>query len=67
MAMASLEGITGLHMSGARAVFQIEKGATLERNELAKAFKEQGMTLETFERIERPRAVAFYEVDSGIT
>lgn len=65
--MASLDGVTNLHMSGARAVFQIEKGASLEKKELAQAFKQQGMTLESFERVERPRAAALYEVDSGIT
>lgn len=65
--MASLDGFTDLHMSGARAVFQIEKGTSLARKELAQAFKKQGMTLESFERVERPRAAALYEVDSGVT
>jgi hypothetical protein len=65
--MASLDGVTDLHMSGTRAVFQLEKGTTLAKEELARAFEEQGMKLESFERVERPRAVAFYEVDSGVT
>ena len=65
--MASLEGVTELHMSGARAVFQIEKGETLKREEVAEAFAEQDMKLESFERVERPRAAARYEVDSGVT
>ena len=65
--MASLEGVTELHMSGARAVFQIEKGETLKREEIADAFAEQDMKLESFERVERPRAAALYEVDSGVT
>ena len=54
-------------MSGARAVFQIEKGETLKREEIADAFAEQGMKLESFERVERPRAAVQYEVDSGVT
>ena len=65
--MESLEGVTELHMSGARAVFQIEKGETLKKEEIAKAFEEQGMKLESFERVERPRAAVRYEVDSGVT
>ena len=65
--MTSLEGVTELHMSGARAVFQLEKGAKLEKKEIADAFEEQGMKLESFERVERPRAAARYEVDSGVT
>jgi len=65
--MASLEAVTELHMSGARAVFQIEKGETLKREEIADAFAEQGMKLESFERVERPRAAVRYEVDSGVT
>jgi hypothetical protein len=65
--MGSLAGIAELHMSGARAVFRIEKGETLEREEIAEAFAAQGMQLESFERVERPRAVVRYEVDSGVT
>jgi hypothetical protein len=65
--MASLAGITELHMSGARAVFQVEKGATLKEEEIADAFAEQGMKLESFERVERPRAAVRYEVDAGVT
>ena len=65
--MTSLEGITELHMSGARAVFQLERGETLKKEEIADAFEKQGMKLESFERIERPRAAVRYEVDSGVT
>lgn len=65
--MASLEGVTELHMSGARAVFQIERGKTLTKEAIADAFAQQDMTLESFERVERPRAAARYEVDSGVT
>ena len=54
-------------MSGARAVFQIEKGETLEQEEIADAFATQGMKLESFERVERPRAAVRYEVNSGVT
>ena len=65
--MATLSGVTDLHMSGARAVFQLAKGAALTRDDLAQAFQAQGMKLESFEPVERPRAAARYEVDSGIT
>jgi len=65
--MTSVDGITELHMSGARAVFQLEPGGTLSQAALAQAFEEQGMELVSFERVERPRAAALYEVDSGVT
>lgn len=65
--MTSLEGVTDLHMSGARAVFQTKKGRAPDEVRLADAFAEQGMKLESLERVERPRAAARYEVDSGIT
>jgi hypothetical protein len=65
--MASVAGIEDLHMSGARAVFQLERGASMTKAHLAQAFEEQGMTLESFERVERPRAAALYNVDSGVT
>ena len=65
--MTSLEGVTELHMSGARAVFQIEQGDTLKKEEIADAFAAQGMKLESLERVERPRAAARYDVDSGVT
>lgn len=54
-------------MSGARAVFQFEKGETLKEAESADAFAAQGMQFESFERVDRPRAAVRYEVDSGIT
>ena len=65
--MASLDEIAELHMSGARAVFQLQQGKTLKREEIADAFAQQGMKLESFERVQRPRAAARYEVDSGVT
>jgi len=65
--MNSLDGIADLHMSGARAVFQIEKGSKLDQDAVADAFAEQGMKLERFERIERPRAAGVFLVDSGVT
>ena len=54
-------------MSGARAVFQLERGETLEQGAIADAFAERGMKLESLERVERPRAAARYEVDSAVT
>jgi hypothetical protein len=65
--MDSLDGVADLHMSGARAVFQIERGARLAQEDLARAFEERGMKLESFERVARPRAAALYQVDSGVT
>ncbi|MBK8099391.1 MAG: hypothetical protein IPK26_19965 [Planctomycetes bacterium] len=65
--MASLNGVADVRMSGARAVFQIEQGKTVTKAEVAAAFAAQGMKLESFERIERPRAAVVYEVDSGVT
>ena len=54
-------------MSGARAVFRIERGKTPNEEEIADAFAQQGMKLESLERVERPRAAVRYEVDSGVT
>ncbi|MEM7307197.1 MAG: hypothetical protein AAF682_11035 [Planctomycetota bacterium] len=65
--MTSLDGIADLHMSGARAVFQLSPGADLSEMEVAKAFEDNGMKLESFERVERPLAKGKYTVDSGIT
>ena len=65
--MASLSSVTEVRMSGARAVFQIEEGKSLTKAEVAAAFAAQGMKLESFERIERPRAEVVYEVDAGVT
>jgi hypothetical protein len=66
-AMNSLDGIAELHMSGARAVFQIEEGADVDEDTLSDAFAEAGMKLERFERIDRQRANGIYLIDSGIT
>lgn len=65
--MTSVDGISELHMSGARAVFQLKRGETLDQEVVADAFAERGMKLESFERVERPRAAARYEVDSPVT
>jgi hypothetical protein len=65
--MESFDGLDTLHMSGARAVFTLGKGADLTEEDFAAAFEEQGMKLETFGEQERPRAKALYAVDAGIT
>ena len=65
--MTSLDGIADLHMSGARAVFELERGARIGEKQLAAAFEEQGMALETFGELRLPRARGIYTVDSGIT
>ncbi len=65
--MKSLKGIAELHMSGARAVFTVEEGATVGKEAVASAFEAEGMTLESFERVRRPRARAIYVIDAGVT
>jgi hypothetical protein len=65
--MTSLDGIAELHMSGARAVFRPERGASVDQEDVAAAFEEVGMTLESYERVRRPRAAAIYHADAGIT
>ena len=65
--MTSVDGIAELHMSGARAVFTLEKGATLAKEAVAAAFEAEGMTLASFERVRRPRARSIYVIDAGVT
>ena len=65
--MESLDGIAELHMSGARAVFVVEDGTTLDREDVAAAFDGVGMKLESLETVERPRAKAVWKVDAAIT
>ena len=63
--MESLE-VAELHMSGARAVFTPKRGK-VKKGVIAAAFEEQGMKLESYTGVRRPRAKAIYNVDSGIT
>lgn len=65
--MNSVENISDLHMSGARAVFKLESGARRVEAEIAEAFEEREMKLESFDRQRRPRQQALYLADSGIT
>ena len=65
--MESIDGISELHMSGARAVFVPAKGTTIDEATLSAAFEERGMELESYERVERPRAKARYTADAGVT
>ena len=65
--MESVDGIEQLHMSGARAVFTIEDGEQVSREDLASAFEEQDMELSSYEKQVRPRAKERYLVDAGIT
>ena len=65
--MESVDGIADLHMSGARAVFTVERGERVSREDLAAAFEGQGMEVTTFGKHSRPRPKARYTVDSGIT
>lgn len=66
-AMNSLDGLEQLHMSGSRAVFQPEKGTQVEESEVASAFENVGMKLESYTVVQRPRAKSAYLVDAGIT
>ena len=67
--MTSVEEITELHMSGARAVFRLEAGTepNAARTAIARAFEDEDMKLETFERLRRPEVAAVYVVDTGVT
>ena len=65
--MESVDGIETLHMSGARAVFELEPSEKLDEAAIAAAFEGQGMQLESVTRVERPRAKTRYLVDAGIT
>ena len=65
--MESFDDIEELHMSGARAVFTLEEGTRVSKEDLAAAFEEQGMELTSFGEHLRPRAKARYVVDAGIT
>lgn len=64
--MQSVAGIAELHMAGTRATFTLRRGATLERGELADAFAERKMKLESLEVVRRPRAKEVYLVGAGI-
>jgi hypothetical protein len=66
-AMNSLDGLEQLHMSGSRAVFQLEKGAKIQENDIASAFEDVGMKLESYTLVQRQRATRVYLVDAGIT
>lgn len=65
--MNSVESISDLHMSGARAVFELEGSPRRVEAQIAAAFEERGMKLESFERERRPRKQALYLADSGVT
>jgi len=65
--MESLDGIAELHMSGARAVFVPAKGTRIDEKVVASAFEKQGMKLESFTEVTRPRAKALYLADAEVT
>ena len=62
--MATLD-VDELHMSGARAVFR--NSERIDEDDIAAAFEEQGMKLESYKKERRPRNTAMYTVDTGIT
>ena len=65
--MNSVDGISDLHMSGARAVFDLDGNRRRVEADIAAAFEEREMKLESFERVRRPRVEALYLADAGIT
>ena len=65
--MESVDGIAELRMSGARAVFLAEEGASPAKADVAAAFEAKGMKLESLSEVRRPRTRALYLVDAGIT
>ncbi len=65
--MESLDEVTELRMSGARAVFQVKRGETLEPKEIREAFADKGMKLEKFEPIELAPAKSVYHVNAAVT
>ena len=54
--MSSLDGIAELHMSGSRAVFTCERGERVSEMDVALAFEQVGMKLESYGTERRPRA-----------
>lgn len=65
--MNSIDGIDELHMSGARAVFVLDRGAKLDEFAIAAAFEERGMELVSIEQVSRPRASGIVTIDTGVT
>ena len=65
--MTSFDSIDELWLSGRRAVFTLNDGASLEEHELADAFDEKGMELVSFEEADMPRPAATYRIDAGVT
>lgn len=65
--MESLDGISELHMSGSRAVFETVGGLKLPKSHIAEALEEEGLGLVSYRRVKRPRAERTYLVDAGIT
>ena len=64
--MESLDGIDELHMAGTRATFTVRKGERVDRGEIAEAFAERGMKLESLDTARRPRAKAVYRIGAGV-
>ncbi len=65
--MESLDGIAELHMSGARAVFELEPDALFTKSVVAAAIKEQGLTLVSLEAMPQRDVGQMYLVDAGVT
>ncbi|MFT5290711.1 MAG: hypothetical protein ACI8QS_001744 [Planctomycetota bacterium] len=65
--MDSLDNVAEFHMSGRRSVFTLNPGAKLNRDAVADAYKDQGLTFESLNSESRPEAKAYYVADAGIT
>ena len=65
--MESFDDIEELHMSGARAVFTLEPGVEVSKEDMAAAFEDVGMEVTSFGEHSRPRPKARYTIDAGIT
>ncbi len=65
--METVDGLAELHMSGTRAVFRLDAGSRVDKEALAEAFAERGLTLDRVARTETPAPESVYLVDAGIT
>ena len=65
--MESLDGLAELHMSGARAVFELEPDVRFPKSVVVAAVKEQGLTLVSLETMPQREVAQMYLVDAGVT
>ena len=66
-AIESLDIAHTLFMSGTRATFTLKRGATISRQQVARALEEKELGLESFEHVRRPRPeVCFVATVTGL-